>query len=300
MAQDSEDTDVTVVTDHPKEGVVTTGDACLVVFYGKDIGKRYFLRHKEEIMGRSESVNICIDQDSVSRQHAKICTVDGRSWIYDLGSTNGTFVNDMRMSDCALRDGDLLRIGQTIFKYLSGSNIESKYHEEIYRLTTIDGLTQTFNKRYFLEALDRELTRALRYKRTLALVLFDIDFFKKINDTHGHLAGDFVLRELAGIVTQNIRRQDVFARYGGEEFALILPEVSEEGALMVSEKIRELIEIHTFSFSGQRVEVTVSLGVHIVGRGAADVDERDIEQVIAVADQKLYRAKQEGRNRVCA
>ena len=189
-----------------------------------------------------------------------------------------------------------MRIGQTIFKYLAGSNIESKYHEEIYQLTTMDGLTRAFNKRYFSEALQRELRRAVRYERLLSLVLFDIDRFKQTNDQHGHLAGDYVLRELASLVEKNIRHEDVFARYGGEEFALVLPEIDEEGAVQVSEKLRSIVEEHHFSYSGDRIPVTISLGVRTT---RSDDQADDCEGFLADADKALYDAKQQGRNRVC-
>ena len=123
-----------------------------------------------------------------------------------------------------------MKVGPTIFKYLSGADVESQYHEEIYRMTIIDGLTQVHNKRYLYEALEREIIRARRHARELSFLMFDIDHFKKINDVHGHLAGDFVLKELARIVQGRIRRDEVFARYGGEEFAIVLPETDLEGA----------------------------------------------------------------------
>ena len=290
------ETVITVVTKGLDDRAAPTGEACLVVFYGANVGKRYVLDHHEIIVGRSDSANIQVEQESVSRQHAKFVNKQGRTWLYDLGSTNGSFINDSQISDAELRDGDLVRIGQTIFKYLSGSNIESKYHEEIYRLTTIDGLTQAFNKRYFLETLERELNRAIRYKRHMSLIMFDIDHFKKINDTHGHLAGDYVLRELAGIVQHNLRREDVYSRYGGEEFAIVLPEIDAEGAFQVSEKLREFIAAHEFSFAGESIKVTVSLGI----RSTQDSDKPDVNAFIGDADARLYEAKQGGRNKSCA
>jgi two-component system, cell cycle response regulator len=288
--------EITVVTESLGEKAAATGTPCLVVFYGKNIGHRHELEKNEVIIGRSDSANIQVDQESVSRQHCKITTSDGKSAIQDLGSTNGTFVNDAKIERIELRDGDLVRTGQTIFKYLSGSNIETKYHEEIYRLTTIDGLTQAYNKRYFIETLERELNRAQRYGRGLSLVMFDIDHFKKVNDTFGHLAGDHVLRELAQIVGGNLRREDVFARYGGEEFAIIIPEIDLEGARMVCEKLRKLVETHTFRFGNDRIPVTTSFGI----RALEDGDKSDSTHMIAEADAKLYEAKQGGRNRVCA
>jgi two-component system cell cycle response regulator len=271
---------------------VPDGESCLIVFYGQNIGRRYFLNRSELILGRSDNAHIQVDQDSVSRNHARIVMAPGvTTRIQDLESTNGTFVNNRRVTDQALHDGDIVRVGQTIFKHLSGNNIETKYHEEIYRLTTIDGLTEIYNKRFFLEAIERELNRAVRYTRLLSLAMFDIDHFKQINDTYGHLAGDHVLRELSALMAQNVRRQDVLARYGGEEFAVIFPEVDEEGAKLVCEKLRTMTQEHSFTFNGKEIKVTISMGIYCF-RG----QDESTEGFIAQADKKLYAAKQAGRN----
>lgn len=291
--------EITVVTESLDARSRPSGPPCLVVFYGQNIGRRYSL-DSEVIIGRSSTVALQIDHNSVSRQHAKIITQAHKSRVLDLGSTNGTFVNDEAVQEAELRDGDLIRVGNVIFKFLSGTNIEAKYHEEIYRLTTIDGLTNTYNKRYFLEALERELNRSKRYGRELSLVLFDIDYFKKINDTHGHLAGDYILRELARMVGDNLRRDDVFARYGGEEFAIILPENDRRGAQRVCEKLRQLVEAHHFGFDNKRIPVTVSLGIATCDPADESSDEVDVGTFIAQADEKLYQAKRGGRNQVRA
>jgi diguanylate cyclase (GGDEF)-like protein len=159
---------------------------------------------------------------------------------------------------------------------------------------TVDGLTEVHNKRYFHEQLDREASRSRRYERTFSLVVFDLDHFKQVNDTHGHLAGDAVLRQLAQIVRANVRRDDTLARIGGEEFGLILPEVGIDGARALAEKIRVAVEDATFRFEGQTIPVTVSLGVAQWGAG---VDEGDA--LVRKADAALYEAKRGGRNRVC-
>lgn len=294
------------------EGEPQMGEACLVTLYGGNIGRRYFLKYKEQIIGRSEAAHIHVDQDSVSRQHAKVVVDGSESRVVDLGSTNGTFLNNTGISDSALRDGDLLRIGQTIFKYLSGSNIEQKYHEEIYNLTTVDALTGAYNKRYFEETLERELSRSLRYGRILSLVLFDLDHFKRLNDTLGHLGGDDVLRTVGEIVLENIRGQDVFARYGGEEFALILPEINLEAAYRVCEKLRALIAARMFGEADKAMRVTASFGLYAYdpqtlpksdsegSHPSVQTSEAaiDPQTMIARADACLYKAKNGGRNQV--
>src|SRR6476620_2643445 len=238
--------------------------ACLVLIYpaGAELGKRYELAGaKEIIIGRGADCDIQVDRDSVSRKHAKVIRA-GSGWqVADLGSTNGSYVNDGQITQCSLRDGDLLKIGNAIFKFLVGGNIESSYHEEIYRMTIIDGLTQAFNKRYFIENLEKEIPRCTRHQRPLSLVMFDIDHFKKINDEHGHLTGDFVLRELSRRVRTRVRKEEVFARYGGEEFAITLPETPGDSAMKVGEDIRRLVAADTFEFEGDRIPVTISVGV---------------------------------------
>jgi len=268
-------------------------EACLVVIYGDELGKKYNLNASSLLIGRSSKCDIQIDQESTSRNHSKIVNTGKSILIRDLGSTNGTHVNDEPIEEYTLRDGDFIKIGRTIFKFLTGGNIENAYHEEIYRLTTIDGLTQISNKRHFLETLEREIARGQRYRRPLSLVMFDLDHFKTINDTFGHLAGDYVLKHLASAVKQRIRREDVFARYGGEEFAIVLPEISISAAMTLAEKIRQLVERHEFRFEKTKIAVTISVGV-------ASTDDRDLdaETLIKLADEQLYAAKAGGRNQV--
>jgi diguanylate cyclase (GGDEF)-like protein len=269
-------------------------EACLVVIYGQDLGKKYNLDQPALIVGRSSKCDVQVDQESVSRNHAKIINTGKTIILRDLGSTNGTYVNDELIDEYVLHDGDLVKIGRTIFKFLAGSNIENAYHEEIYRLTTVDGLTQIFNKRYFLETLEREISRAHRYHRDLSLILFDIDHFKTVNDTFGHLAGDSVLKQMAAVLKQKIRREDIIARYGGEEFAIILPEISGPNGVLFAEKIRKLVEKTPFKFEDTKIPVTVSVGV-----ATMDESVQDVTAFLHLADRKLYQAKAEGRNRVC-
>jgi len=268
-------------------------EACLVVIYGDELGKKYNLNASSLLIGRSSKCDIQIDQESTSRNHSKIVNTGKSILIRDLGSTNGTYVNDEPIEEHVLRDGDFIKIGRTIFKFLTGGNIENAYHEEIYRLTTVDGLTQISNKRHFMETLEREIARGQRYQRPLSLVMFDIDHFKIINDTYGHLAGDYVLNQLATAVKQRIRREDVFARYGGEEFAIVLPEIEVPTALLFAEKVRQLVQQHEFRFEKTRIDVTISVGV-------AGTERKDVEAeaLIKRADEQLYAAKSAGRNRV--
>lgn len=271
-------------------------NACLVQIYppGPTLGHRYPLKQQAILIGREESCDIPIHDDSVSRRHARIEPLGDGYGIVDLQSTNGTYVNDARITLQKIKDGDYLRIGNAIFRFLGGGNVEAEYHEEIYRLTIIDALTEIHNKRYFIEFLSRSLSCAIRYRRPLSLIMFDIDKFKSINDQLGHLGGDYTLRELAGCIKRGVRREDLFARYGGEEFALVMPETVREDALTVAEHLRRMVEQHPFQYLNHRYPVTISLGV------AATNGETWMatSELIRQADENLYEAKRRGRNRV--
>jgi two-component system, cell cycle response regulator len=263
---------------------------------GPDIGKRTRLTNDTYVVGRdSATADLVIPRSAVSRQHSRLVHRDSTTWwVEDMGSTNGTFVNEARITERKLVDGDQIRFGDTIFKFLSGSNIEAAYHEEIYRMTIVDGLTGVYNKRYFLDFLDRELARAHRHHQALAMVMFDIDHFKRINDDRGHLAGDAVLKEMCNRIRPRIRREDLFARYGGEEFAAILTATALDGGVSFAEQVRYLVAQQPFHFDNQQIPVTISLGVSSV----YNEPSLDSSTLIKRADDNLYEAKRRGRNRV--
>ncbi len=274
----------------------TKGQDCLVVIYSSDarqFGKRYILGDEPLTMGRGQENRIVLDNDSVSRRHCRAEKRGAQWFVVDLDSTNGTYVNDQQVTELALRRGDQIKIGDTIVKYLSGSDLEAQYHETIYNMTIVDGLTGINNKRYLMEALEREIPRARRHQRPLSVVMFDIDHFKSINDNFGHLAGDYVLKELATLVKGRLRPDDILGRYGGEEFCAALPETNLPGAVSIAEDLRKRIEERRFVFEGEVIPVTVSLG-------CSELDgEMDVLQPIKAADEKLYEAKRGGRKKVC-
>ena len=270
-----------------------SGSACLVVIYGEDLGRRIPITEKTLVIGRSSDADVQVDQESVSRNHCKVTSETRGYFMHDLGSTNGTYVNDDLIDRRKLEDGDQIKVGRTIMKFIVGGNIEAQYHEEIYQLMTIDGLTQVFNKRYFDDALEREISRCSRYDRTFCVVMFDIDHFKKINDSMGHLAGDAVLRQVAALVKTRMRRDDIVARLGGEEFAVLLPEADDEIGARIAEELRNMVASTSFRFEGDVIRATISLGVASWHRGLSTG-----EQLMKLADGKLYQAKDQGRDRV--
>lgn len=296
MLTNMEKTSETWVTGPERLISTTRRDACVVHIYptGPGMGTRYPLSDTSIVLGRGNDCDIRINDHSVSRRHARIQPGADGYYAVDLQSTNGTFVNDVPISIARIKDGDYLRVGNCIYRFLAGGNVESEYHEEIYRLTIIDALTDIHNKRYLIEFLDRELSRSARYNRPLSLILFDLDRFKAINDDLGHLGGDFILRELAAIVKGSIRKEELFARYGGEEFAIVLPETPLENGRLVAERIRLLVERHAFQYEGKSVPVTISMGVAATA-GEPPLTPNDL---IRLADEHLLVAKQSGRNRV--
>jgi len=281
----------------PRRPVSKSGQkACLVHIYptNSNMGQRYALTDNPVVIGRGEDCDIRISDHSVSRRHARIePTADG-FYAIDLQSTNGTFVNDVPSDVATLKDGDYLRIGNCIYRFLAGGNVEAEYHEEIYRLTIIDALTGSHNKRFMVEFLDRELARSARHGRPLSVLIFDLDHFKAINDELGHLGGDCTLRDVAAAVRTNVRREDLFARYGGEEFALILVETTHQGAVELAERIRKLVEKRAFTYEGRQYHLTISIGVSSTS-GHESISATDL---IKSADENLYKAKNTGRNRV--
>jgi two-component system, cell cycle response regulator len=277
---------------------ISNRNACLVHIYptGAGMGTRYSLGESPLVIGRGSTCEILINDHSVSRRHARIQPGADGYYAVDLQSTNGTFVNDVPASMCRLKDGDYLRVGNCIYRFLMGGNVETEYHEEIYRLTIIDALTDIHNKRYFLEFLDRELARSARYDRPLSIIMIDIDRFRAINEDMGHLGGDFTLRELAARIKGNIRREELFARYGGEEFAVVLPETTVEGAVRLAERLVGVVNQASFQYEGKTFPVTISAGV------ASTLGEKNItpSELIRRADEKLYEAKNAGRNCVAS
>ncbi|UCD65156.1 MAG: sensor domain-containing diguanylate cyclase [Candidatus Zixiibacteriota bacterium] len=171
----------------------------------------------------------------------------------------------------------------------------SELHKKTEELTIIDELTEAYNYRYFVQKLQEEKRRASRYDLPLSLIMVDIDWFKKLNDTYGHEVGNFVLRKLSGIIQRCIRDVDVFARYGGEEFAIILPQTQQREAAIIAERIREEVEKEVFEARQYgKLKVTVSVGV-----SSYPENGKSQEELVAVADQALYQAKGEGKNAVC-
>jgi diguanylate cyclase (GGDEF)-like protein len=236
-------------------------EASLVIVYGTELGRRLPLAHSTFTIGRSSKCDLFIDQEAVSRHHARIVRNGECHVITDLKSSNGTRVNDERIIERALGDGDRIKVGQTLLAFLCGESVEMRFQQEIYRLMTVDGLTDVYNKRYFSETLDREYARAKRYERRLSLILFDVDGLEAIQRAHGALAADAALQQVASTVKIKLRQQDIFGRLGGGSFGIVLPEIDLLGAKKAAEKARLIVESAPMSYDDVSFSCTLSLGV---------------------------------------
>lgn len=267
--------------------------ACLVLVVGPVIGEKFPLAKEQMVIGRQPEAEIFIDDGSISRRHAEVVrTADGRSLLRDLGSKNGTFCNDKPVTEKPLDDGDLIRIGDAILKYVGPNSLDHLYLDEMSMRASCDGLTGLLNKQSFHDYLARSLSRCRDLREPLSVGLIDLDWFKKINDGWGHPAGDYVLKTFADQVKTAVRPTDLVARYGGEEFGLILPHTNLAEARIVGERLRSRVADYAFIFGGQRLPVTVSVGL-----AERTDDAGDADTLIARADKALYQAKQDGRNR---
>ncbi len=278
--------------------VERSGADCLVVIYSpvqSDLGRRHLLDRPVTTIGRGRDNDIVLASDCVSRRHLRLEHRSNGLYLIDLQSTNGTFINDhiRAIGEHRLNRGDQVKVGDTIFKFLSGSDVESQYHEIIFRMTVTDGLTSLANRKQLDSWLNEEIPRARRHGRDLSVLMIDIDHFKQINDTHGHLTGDSVLRGLASILQKRLRPNDKLGRYGGEEFCAILPETNLTHAVRFAEELRALTAAHSFVVERQELSITLSIGVATLS-GAMQA-----EQLYKAADEALYEAKRTGRNRVC-
>jgi len=273
--------------------VATAQQALLLVLSGPRLGTRTVLSDIPIEIGRGSNSGLMLDSDSVSRRHAKIEPMGTGHRLTDLGSTNGTYVNGLRIKDHTLKDGDRVQIGKALLKYLAGGNIEGAYHEEVQRLMRFDALTGVHNKRHFDENL--RIATSAGHSGILSLIVLDIDHFKKVNDTHGHMAGDAVLCATANVVKQTASADYLFARVGGEEFAVLCPSTTLAVAKACAEKIRVAVAANLPTFEEKSLPVTVSLGVAEFKPGS----DESAETLYGRADEKLYQAKDSGRNRVC-
>ncbi len=269
--------------------------ATLVVLSGSNVGEMYRLEKDQMVIGRGDKVDLRLVDEGISREHARLIKDEGRVVLEDLGSTNGTYCNGQRVQRHPLTEGDKILIGSTtILKFSYQDKLDEMFQRQMSESALRDGLTRAYNKRYFSDRIESEFQYAIRHTTPLSLIFLDIDHFKKINDTHGHQAGDQVLAQLATLVMSMLGEEETFARYGGEEFAVVARGVDLDEAAALSERLRAAVESHPFKFQGTAIPVTISVGVaHAAASGMSSSGD-----LVARADEAMYAAKRGGRNRV--
>ncbi|CAN5807382.1 GGDEF domain-containing protein [soil metagenome] len=293
-----EETPITPIDSGEIRAVTARNRACMTVLTGSLAGGLFRLTPGATMIGRAADAEIRLTDDGISRNHARIHydAETQRVWVEDLESRNGTFVHGERLtSKQELGDGDKLQVGSAVvMRFAYQDDLDESFHENLISSALRDPLTRLFNKRYFLERLDSELKFALRHDTAVSLLMVDLDHFKKVNDTHGHLAGDAVLVNLANVLQKAVRNEDVVARFGGEEMAIILRAIPLELAVQLADRLRKLVE-ETITMHGD-IELRATASIGAAGYPATRCETT--ESLIEAADKALYKAKEHGRNRV--
>jgi diguanylate cyclase (GGDEF)-like protein len=273
----------------------------LIVVRGGIPGTMLKLVSRSSTVGRTSDNTFVLHDGTVSRRHAMIAVDSvGTVTITDLGSTNGTFIEGKRIkshSPVTLADGSRIQFGTgLVMKYLQLDAHDEGFQRELFERSVRDNLTGLYNRGYFLNQIGPLAETNAMCDLGLALILLDIDRFKKINDDLGHHAGDAVLREVANVLRDSTRSDDLVARYGGEEFIIALPSCSWEQAIERAERIRTRLANRPLRVGNELLRVTASLGLSYAPAGRIS----NLMNLIAAADEALYEAKEAGRDRVIA
>lgn len=268
---------------------------CLVVMRGLDVGNVIRLERPVLVAGRDDECELVFTDEGVSRRHARFVSQGKGYFIEDLGSTNGIFVNGTAVESALLSEGDKILLGRfTVLKYTQQDELELEFQRSIHESASLDGLTGALNRRCLDVRLEAEFSYARRHKTEVSLIMFDLDRFKRINDTYGHAAGDEVLRMLADAVRETLRMEDLFGRYGGEEFVVALRGVGHAGTMGLAERLRQVVASLQVKDRGEQIPVTISLGVATIRRDSSET----LSDLVSRADKRLYQAKEGGRNQI--
>ncbi len=272
-------------------------DAYFLVIAGENVGRLIKLERDEYVIGRDPgATDICFLDDTISGQHARVRVNEGVVEIEDLGSSNGTFVDGREIEHASLKDGSRIVLGRsTVLTLTFQDELGEQFQQRMYESSTRDALTGALKKATFFDHLATELHFAKRHGTNYCVVMFDIDHFKEINDTHGHLVGDEILAEISDVIRAVTRDEALFVRYGGEEFIVAERNADVEMGAVFAERIRKTVEEHEFHTSAGPLDVTVSLGV----ADLRSVGEPDAKRLIEAADGAVYEAKRAGRNQFC-
>jgi two-component system cell cycle response regulator len=285
-----------MVPSHPLPSGSSRGT--ILVLTGLNAGRLAGVDHQGLVVGRAGDVDLVLDDPAVSHRHVRIA-IDANDAFYieDLDSTNGTFVAGRRVMRTVLVPGDTIQLGPELkLRFSLSSETDESLQRRLYESSVRDPLTRTFNRAYFADRMMVEIAVASRAESEAALLMIDLDGLKQVNDRHGHLSGDRALSFVAASIARAIRMGDLLARYGGDEFVVLANRTSLAQALVLAERVRRAVAHLCFVAGGERVVVTVSVGVASLRE--IDVDAPPKEALLKLADDRLYAAKRAGRNRV--
>ena len=269
----------------------------LVRMNGSFVGQVFVLEEDAFTIGRAPESDVWVHEAGVSRRHARVELDDEGWWLVDCGSANGTFVDGKRVDRYPLSDGDVFQIGPSaLFRFTQTDREHERMLLSLYEASVTDSLTGAFNREHFEERLRAEISFAKRHRTEVGLIIFDLDRFKLINDTHGHPVGDQVLIEVVAVVRASVRLEDMLARYGGEEFVLVLRNIDLEGTAQLAERLRARFAQTCLRVASGEVRPTASFGCAAL----SECSELEVEALVDRADQRLLVAKRTGRNRVVA
>jgi two-component system cell cycle response regulator len=250
------------------------------------------------VIGRAADCSVRIDDEALSRRHARIVREGGGFALEDMGSLNGCWVGGRRVDRTPLRDGDRVRLGGLVelrFHVVTQDELDALVR--LYEAGLCDALTGLANRKQLEERLRAEVSYARRHASPLSLVMIDVDRFKAVNDEHGHLVGDAVLKHVAQVVARTVRVEDLVARFGGEEFVVVARGTQLVGGQQLAERLRGAVERTEIPIDERLVlRMTASLGV----ASLACIETPDPRALVEKADARMYRAKRAGRNRVVA
>ena len=269
--------------------------AVLLRMDGVQAGQIVGLEQWPFTVGRHPTNALRVDEDSISRFHARIVRSGDDFVVEDMGSRNGTFVAGKRVTRAKLDHDCWLQFGPRVsFRFSLTDVREERLLRKLYESSTRDALTGAYNRLHFEERLRSEVAYAIRHRAQASLVLIDLDYFKRVNDTYGHPAGDAVLKRAAEACTRALRTEDVFARFGGEEFAVVLRNIELKGAARLGDRLRASVAAEVVEHEGNAIKVTLSAGAASLACCRAP----SAEELVSIADRRLYSAKQQGRNRI--
>jgi two-component system, cell cycle response regulator len=281
---------------------VTRDRGVLVRVDGPANGQVFSLDGSELVIGRSPSTGLRVQEEGVSRRHALLIHTRGHYFIQDLESSNGTFLEGRRVKRAPLMEGDLIQFGpHASFRFCMMDQKQERAMMRLYEETTVDALTRLNNRRFVDKRFDEELAYAVRHGTELSIALLDVDYFKHVNDRHGHAAGDLVLRRIAEVVADQLRTEDVIARYAGAQFLVILRGVAQDGARALAERVRHAVQNTQLCVGRVKLRVTLSGGCASLGACASlsDCASQTKDDLLAQVDERLRRAKHDGRNQIC-